>query len=95
MAGVDEAIKVVRRLSRSTGDGSRLTTPRCQTRDRETGRLEPNNPGSDVCRRRRGSLRLVDALYAALASQLDTLIVATDRGLASASRRATLIERGP
>jgi len=45
--------------------------------------------------RRRRSLRLVDALYVELASQLDTLIVTTDRGLASASRRATLIERGP
>jgi len=45
--------------------------------------------------RRRRSLRLVDALYVELASQLDTLIVTTDPGLASASRRATLIERGP
>ena len=45
--------------------------------------------------RRRGSLRLVDALYVELAGQLDTLIVTTDRGLASSSRRATLIERGP
>jgi predicted nucleic acid-binding protein len=45
--------------------------------------------------RRRGNLRLVDALYVELASQLDTSIVTTDRGLASASRRATLIERGP
>ena len=44
--------------------------------------------------RRRGTLRLVDALYVELASQLDTLIVTTDRGLASASQRATLIERG-
>ena len=44
--------------------------------------------------RRRGNLRLVDALYVELASQLDILIVTTDRGLASASRRATLIERG-
>jgi predicted nucleic acid-binding protein len=43
--------------------------------------------------RRRGSLRLVDALYVELASQLGILIVTTDRGLASASRRATLIER--
>ena len=42
--------------------------------------------------RRRGNLRLVDALYVELASQLDTLIVTTDRGLASASRRAALIE---
>jgi len=44
--------------------------------------------------RRRGTLRLVDALYVELASQLDTLIVTTDRGLASASQRATMIERG-
>lgn len=43
--------------------------------------------------RRRGNLRLVDALYVELASQLDTLIVTTDRGLASASRRAALVER--
>ena len=43
--------------------------------------------------RRRGNLRLVDAFYVELASQLDMLIVTTDRGLASASRRATLIER--
>ncbi|MGH8942751.1 MAG: type II toxin-antitoxin system VapC family toxin [Acidimicrobiia bacterium] len=43
--------------------------------------------------RRRGNLRLVDALYVELASQLDTLIVTTDQGLASASRRAALIER--
>lgn len=42
---------------------------------------------------RRGNLRLVDAFYVELASQLDMLIVTTDRGLASASRRATLIER--
>lgn len=42
--------------------------------------------------RRRGSLRLVDAIYVELASQLDTLIVTTDRGLASASRRAALLE---
>jgi predicted nucleic acid-binding protein len=44
--------------------------------------------------RRRQNLRLVDALYVELASQLDTLIVTTDHGLASASRRAELIERG-
>jgi len=44
--------------------------------------------------RRRGNLRLVDALYVELASMLDTLIVTTDRGLASASRRARLIEGG-
>ena len=43
--------------------------------------------------RRRGNLRLVEALYVELASQLDTLIVTTDRGLAAASRRAALIER--
>ena len=42
--------------------------------------------------RRRRNLRLVDAFYVELASQLDMLIVTTDRGLASASRRATLIE---
>lgn len=42
--------------------------------------------------RRRGNLRLVDAFYVELASQLDTLIVTTDRGLASANRRVTLIE---
>lgn len=44
--------------------------------------------------RRRGNLRLVDALYVELASQLDMLIVTTDRGLASTSRRVTLIEPG-
>jgi predicted nucleic acid-binding protein len=43
---------------------------------------------------KRGNLRLVDALYVELARQLDIRIVTTDRGLASASRRATLIERG-
>ena len=43
--------------------------------------------------RRRGNLRLVDALYVELASQLDTSIITTDRGLASASRRATLIDQ--
>jgi predicted nucleic acid-binding protein len=37
---------------------------------------------------------LVDALYVELATQLDISIVTTDRGLATASRRATLIERG-
>jgi predicted nucleic acid-binding protein len=42
--------------------------------------------------RRRGNLRLVDALYVELANQLDMLIVTTDRGLASAVRRSTLIE---
>jgi predicted nucleic acid-binding protein len=41
-----------------------------------------------------GNLRLVDALYVELARQLDMLIVTTDRGLASTSRRATLIEPG-
>jgi predicted nucleic acid-binding protein len=44
--------------------------------------------------RRRGNLRLVDAFYVELASQLDMVIVTTDRGLASVSRRATLIEPG-
>jgi len=42
--------------------------------------------------RRRGSLRLVDALYVELASQLNTKIVTTDRGLAGASRRAAFID---
>jgi predicted nucleic acid-binding protein len=41
---------------------------------------------------RRANLRLVDALYVELASRLDTSIVTTDHGLATASRRATLIE---
>lgn len=41
--------------------------------------------------RRRENLRLVDALYVELASQLDTAIITTDRGLAAASRRAHLI----
>jgi predicted nucleic acid-binding protein len=41
--------------------------------------------------RRRENLRLVDALYVELASQLDTLIITTDRGLAAASHRAHLI----
>ena len=41
--------------------------------------------------RRRQNLRLVDALYVELASQLNAAIVTTDRGLAAASRRARLI----
>ena len=41
--------------------------------------------------RRRQNLRLVDALYVELASQLNAAIVTTDRGLAAASRRAHLI----
>jgi predicted nucleic acid-binding protein len=41
--------------------------------------------------RRRENLRLVDALYVELASQLDTAIITTDHGLAAASRRAHLI----
>lgn len=41
--------------------------------------------------RRRANLRLVDALYVELASQLNTAIITTDRGLAAASRRAHLI----
>src|SRR3970282_1319986 len=41
--------------------------------------------------RRRESLRLVDALYVELASQLNMEIITTDRGLAAASRRAHLI----
>ena len=53
----------------------------------------PLAPLLTVAWRRRGNLRLVDALYVELANQLDTLIVTTDRGLASASRRAALIER--
>jgi predicted nucleic acid-binding protein len=34
---------------------------------------------------------MVDALYVELASQLNTPIITTDRGLAAASRRALLI----
>lgn len=41
--------------------------------------------------RRRGNLRLVDALYVELATQLDTRIITTDRGLAASTRRASLI----
>jgi predicted nucleic acid-binding protein len=41
--------------------------------------------------RRRQNLRLVDALYVELASQLDTPIITTDRGMAAATRRAHLI----
>jgi predicted nucleic acid-binding protein len=41
--------------------------------------------------RRRENLQLVDALYVELASQLNTPIITTDRGLAAASRRAHLI----
>jgi predicted nucleic acid-binding protein len=42
--------------------------------------------------RRRENLRLVDALYVELASQLNAPIITTDRGLAAASRRAHLID---
>jgi predicted nucleic acid-binding protein len=41
--------------------------------------------------RRRQNLRLVDALYVELASQLNAPIITTDRGLAAASRRAHVI----
>jgi predicted nucleic acid-binding protein len=41
--------------------------------------------------RRRENLRVVDALYVELASQLNAPIITTDRGLAAASRRAHLI----
>lgn len=44
--------------------------------------------------RRRENLRLVDALYVELASQLDTPVITTDRGLAAASQRAHLIAAG-
>lgn len=40
--------------------------------------------------RRRENLRLVDALYVELASQLDARIVTTDRGLAAATPQARL-----
>jgi predicted nucleic acid-binding protein len=39
----------------------------------------------------RHNLRLVDALYVALANQLDALIVTTDAGLASATPAAHLV----
>lgn len=41
--------------------------------------------------RRRGDLRLTDALYAALADELDLQIVTTDAALAASCRRATLV----
>lgn len=43
--------------------------------------------------RRRANLRLVDALYAELADQLDAALVTTDAGLASAVPRAEHIAR--
>jgi len=42
--------------------------------------------------RRRGNLRLVDAVYVELASRLNTKIITTDRGLAGASRRTVIID---
>lgn len=41
--------------------------------------------------RRRNNLRLVDALYVELASQLDTLIITTDGGMNAANQRAELV----
>lgn len=41
--------------------------------------------------RRRGDLRLTDALYAVLADELDAPIVTTDARFASASRQAELV----
>jgi predicted nucleic acid-binding protein len=41
--------------------------------------------------RRRHNLRLVDALYVELASQLDSTIITTDAGLAAASPAAELV----
>lgn len=52
--------------------------------------LPPLLPGAW---RRRNNLRLVDALYVELASQLDSLIITTDAGMATASRRAELVTR--
>lgn len=40
---------------------------------------------------RRQNLRLVDALYVELASQLEATIITTDRGMASVSSRTELI----
>lgn len=40
---------------------------------------------------KRGSLRLVDALYVELAARLDAPIITTDAGLASATTRAELV----
>lgn len=41
--------------------------------------------------RRRGDLRLTDALYVALADELDLPIVTTDAALAASCRRAALV----
>jgi predicted nucleic acid-binding protein len=48
-------------------------------------------PLLDGAWKRRHNLRLVDALYVELAVRLETPIVTTDAGLASASRTAELI----
>lgn len=43
--------------------------------------------------RRRGRLRLVDALYVELAYQIDAVVVTVDAGVAAADPRAELVSR--
>jgi len=89
-----EVLSALGRLHRASQLATRQVTDRVDLVASSPIVRHPLAPLLTGAWRRRGSLRLVDALYVELASQLDTLIVTTDRGLASASRRATLIQPG-
>ena len=87
-----EVLSVLGRLHRASQLTTRQVTDRVNLVASSPIVRHPLAPLLSGAWRRRRNLRLVDAFYLELASQLDMLIVTTDRGLASASRRATLIE---
>ena len=87
-----EVLSVLGRLHRASQLTTRQVTDRVNLVASSPIVRHPLAPLLSGAWRRRGNLRLVDAFYVELASQLDMLIITTDRGLASASRRATLIE---
>lgn len=88
-----QVLSALRRLQR----GGHLTTRQVASRIRriEQAPMERHvlPPLLSGAWRRRGSLRLVDALYVELADQLDATIVTTDAGLATAAPAAEHIPR--
>jgi len=86
-----EVLSALGRLHRAGHLATRQVTERVELVAAAPIARHPLQPLLKGAWRRRENLRLVDALYVELASQLDAPIITTDRGLAAASRRAYLI----
>jgi predicted nucleic acid-binding protein len=86
-----EVLSALGRLQRAGEMTPRQVTARLQRVEAAPIRRHLLTPLLTDAWQLRHNLRLVDALYVALANQLDALIVTTDAGLASATPAAHLV----